>query len=69
VSASPNPGIPLAKPITPRAASPSSPQRDGYIPCPDRQITLHPIAYRPTDHTPGMQVEKDGRCSDFIMSE
>ena len=32
-------------------------QSDGHVQCPDCQITFHAVAYGPTDHSPGMQVQ------------
>ena len=42
-----------------------------HLQCPDCQITLHPVAHRPADDTPGIQVEDHGEiepaflCSDI----
>ncbi|MFT6224946.1 MAG: hypothetical protein ACJA1F_002804, partial [Paracoccaceae bacterium] len=33
------------------------PERDGHLQRPDRQITLHAVANRPTDNAPGMQIQ------------
>jgi hypothetical protein len=34
-------------------------QRDSHLQSPDRQITLHPVAYGPSNDPPRMQVEDD----------
>ena len=36
------------------------PQRDSHLQRPDCQVAFHPVADRPTDDTPGMQVEDHG---------
>lgn len=34
-------------------------QRHSHLQCPDCQVALHPVAYRPANDTPGMQIEDD----------
>ena len=36
-------------------------ERNRHLQCPDRKVTFHPIANSPADHSPGMQVEDDGK--------
>lgn len=35
------------------------PEGNGHVQCADRQITFHPIAHGPADHTAGVQVQDD----------
>ena len=37
------------------------PQGNGHVQGPDRQVMLHPVAHRPADHTPRMEVQDDGQ--------
>ena len=39
------------------------PQGDRHVQRPDRQIFLQPVADRPADHAPGMQIENDGQIN------
>jgi hypothetical protein len=44
-----------------------SPQRDGHLQRPDRQVTFHPVADSPADDAPGMQIEDDSQIEPALL--